>query len=481
MFCESLPSSSTPLLSPFSPLPTQGLLSVYPRGQGGGGSGSFSESCIDPDPGTWLQSGGIIRLDEAPDSNGARALTDHVAALMLPELLRVRPVGPKAMPGFIADTGAILRGLLRGAYRDSPVSAQRREGGSMWPFSLIGNKAFWAKIDALERLDLSWCVKGVQTNDGAVYGGFPARLGATRALLDLAESYGVEAATQGTDWRVSPLAESKRFEVPVMSLVVMREARETGRVNATAANVGTEQAELLEQMRGRVEALNACVARADIRGCRLPVFRRNFVDGDLRLHGRHYAVGADSYQTMNKATRSAITIDGEPVVEIDIASSFLTIFLALTGTRVLPEGDLYAVGNLPRETVKAWMSQSFATGRHIKGWSSRGKGRPLEKPSAVAKAVLAAYPAFGEPLTNILPDDLRAALEPELHGKAVGHFLTFMESQVVSVVMANLISQGHPVLPMHDGLIVGAQAAGLALEEVRHAFVDLLGVVPLVR
>ena len=66
---------------------------------------------------------------------------------------------------------------------------------------------------------------------------------------------------------------------------------------------------------------------------------------------------------MNSAERSGITIGGSATTELDISASFLSIFLILAGAEALPEGDLYEVGGLPREVVKAWCAQSFATGR----------------------------------------------------------------------------------------------------------------------
>ena len=120
-------------------------------------------------------------------------------------------------------------------------------------------------------------------------------------------------------------------------------------------------------MREDVAALNESAAHAEIRGCRAPAFRRSFRH-NLRLGGRFYAIGVGNFQQMPEEERERITINGEAVCEVDIHACNLSIFLALTGTQELPEGDLYEGLKLPdgtpipREAVKNWVVQTSAAG-----------------------------------------------------------------------------------------------------------------------
>lgn len=67
---------------------------------------------------------------------------------------------------------------------------------------------------------------------------------------------------------------------------------------------------------------------------------------------KRYGSGCLEDRRKGPAEREAITIGEEAVAELDVHASQLTVFLALTGTRKLPDGDLYAIGGLPRAAVK---------------------------------------------------------------------------------------------------------------------------------
>ena len=77
-----------------------------------------------------------------------------------------------------------------------------------------------------------------------------------------------------------------------------------------------------------------------------------------RLYSQHFT---DSYQVMSAEQRLKMTINGDPVAEIDIRASYLTIFLSLHGIQ-LPEDDPYELPGLGpehRDAVKAWMVATF--------------------------------------------------------------------------------------------------------------------------
>jgi hypothetical protein len=73
-----------------------------------------------------------------------------------------------------------------------------------------------------------------------------------------------------------------------------------------------------------------------------------------------YSVREDSYQTLKKPQRLQMTLDGEPVAEIDIRASYLTL---LHGLRRIPfdpaERDPYKIDHLPRAVVKTWVTMTI--------------------------------------------------------------------------------------------------------------------------
>jgi hypothetical protein len=62
-------------------------------------------------------------------------------------------------------------------------------------------------------------------------------------------------------------------------------------------------------------------------------------------------VQRDNYQRAKKASRAKMTIDGHPVVELDLTASHLTILHALRGRAFDPSNDPYAIEGFPRSVV----------------------------------------------------------------------------------------------------------------------------------
>jgi hypothetical protein len=126
-----------------------------------------------------------------------------------------------------------------------------------------------------------------------------------------------------------------------------------------------------------VKELNAFLAEHVIRGATHRWFRRIFHEGDKpgfdwNKGGRLYSDGKDSYQQLPRPERLKMTIDGEPVCEIDIRASYLTILHARYSEpfEVSREHDPYAIEGLPRAVVKKWCAVRFGTKKAITRWPS---------------------------------------------------------------------------------------------------------------
>ncbi len=71
---------------------------------------------------------------------------------------------------------------------------------------------------------------------------------------------------------------------------------------------------------------------------------------------------------MSANRRAKMTINGEPVAEIDISGSYLTIFLSLHGLQVDLLGDPYelpGLGSEHRDAVKQWFVGTFGNKKPI--------------------------------------------------------------------------------------------------------------------
>lgn len=96
---------------------------------------------------------------------------------------------------------------------------------------------------------------------------------------------------------------------------------------------------------GVVSSFNDYLFRQEIAGGVFSGYQMIFNEGDKdgfnwNRGGRLYSLGDDSYQMMKKAKRLRMTFNSEPVSEIDVNASWLTVFAGLVSQK-LPKGDPY--------------------------------------------------------------------------------------------------------------------------------------------
>jgi hypothetical protein len=222
-------------------------------------------------------------------------------------------------------------------------------------------------------------------------------------------------------------------------------------------------------MEAEVARMNEWLAAARIEGCDPVAFHRGFTSS-LQFGGRWYASG-ESYQGMPQSERvSGLRINGTQVVEVDASASHLSILHGLVG-RQLPDGDPYAIGNFPREVVKAWVSVALGKGQCPRRWTARAASDLARKgglsasayPAAsVGAAVLRRYPFLAD-----LPAILSCPHEPRLASLR----LQRIEADAMTSAMVCLRSRGIHSLPLHDALVVPHDAA----EAGKHALADGYG------
>lgn len=425
-----------------------------------------------------------IGLSRHAGTPKALALVSAVASLVQPYLPRTRRVGPTGMITLRAHVAAILAGVLRPGFRGLGSTAQRGKAGEAWRGEVPGHMAFWRTVDAMRAAGLLGYRAGIKIAlewEGAFsFGGRPSNLWPRDHLLALATQHGVTADTVRDDWPIRRDAGERWRAVPENALVVCL-SKEPRADRGRRVRYSPAQADEAAAMTRRVATLNAHIATADIEGCLAPVLVRNFRHC-LRLGGRLYARGgADNYQNILKAERRDVRINGEATKEVDIHASFLTIFLALTGTTQLPPGDLYDLGDLDRGEVKEWFVKTFGNGRPATRWKMNPGDVPKRhKATEIKRAALKAYPALEEP-TAIVPKDILGGLPQDLHKWAVGQYLTYRESVVIEGALGYLRGRGVIALPMHDAIIVPQGAVKWALQGLEGAFLAHVGIAPRIR
>jgi hypothetical protein len=225
------------------------------------------------------------------------------------------------------------------------------------------------------------------------------------------------------------------------------------------------------RVREEVEHYNEWAAQHEIRGCLPPRFKRVFT-ASMLLGGRWYAVGnEDNYQRMSGAERLRITIAGEPVVEVDVRASHLSIMHGLLGL-ALPEGDPYGFPCVSRSVAKAWTTAAPGKGSPVKRWARRTSKDTPElldvDPKRIGEIVCDRYPFLRRPAQAVSD---KAGLNTMIHiGPPVSlltHRLMAIEAAALTGAMSVLRNRGILALPMHDGLLVpdsGARHVGSALD-----------------
>ena len=230
--------------------------------------------------------------------------------------------------------GSVYRTLAKGSFTGQAVSSR--------DFRSVTEG--WAALDLLEvRPGFTQTVEfdpGEKTRTR----GKATRFRATPKLLQACAEHGVAPQNAGEHFSYPP---------PEHPLVLTKASRRVGSWKEAGERMEFERTKGTKALEGRVKQLNAFLAKHDIRGATHRWFWRIFHEGDQPAFdwnkgGRLYSDGKDCYQQLPRDERLKITIDAEPVCEIDIRASYLTILHARHKHPfvVSEEHDPYAIEGL---------------------------------------------------------------------------------------------------------------------------------------
>jgi hypothetical protein len=375
--------------------------------------------------------------------------------------------------------GAFLADLLR-AYGDGEPEPNPWVYRSMHAKSFNGAavsyRTFGRLVEGLTQLGFIQRVDGHKV-DSENRSKFAARFRATPPLLAFCSDHAVDPVN---------VHDHFEFEYDLPTEVVEKRATKRDEYWLKTKPVGTpmefERDHIVTLIEGQVKELNEFFAQQKLRGGSHHGYVRVYNNGDNprfhwnmggRLYSQHFT---ESYQVTGSDKRLKMTINDEPVAEIDIRASYLTIFLSLHGIQ-LPEGDPYdlpGLGPEHRNAVKQWFVATFGNSKPIVKWPKLMRERTPElaqyKPSTITKAALAKYPAlasWGKPLKTVT------------YGWAD---LMWFEGNVMLFTMLELKREHRvPSLSVHDSLIVPASSAETARAVLSQKFQDQRRVTPLLK
>lgn len=204
--------------------------------------------------------------------------------------------------------------------------------------------------------------------------------------------------------------------------------------------------------RGKVEAFNEAIQAARVLspdGQDLAYPMARIFNIDMKRGGRFYGMGP-SWQNITAGARKAITINNEPVVELDYKTLHPAILYAQAGVPM--PADCYDIGGWPRPLVKVAMLTlinartvhsarlSIAHSEHMSDLTVLGSQEAL----ALASKIIGAIKARHRPIAAAFHSDAGAALMR-------------IDSDMAEAVMTLLmLRKGIVTLPVHDSFLVPA-------------------------
>jgi hypothetical protein len=421
----------------------------------------------------------LMGLDHTPRTAIAaafcEALGDALAAL---EIHRKNQRRGDRKKTFNEAAGAIVADLLK--------AAQHSPG--RWSYRLLTTASF---TDApVSYVDFRSVLKAAEAGhfidkqpghyrrfdfgDGKIAGtGMATRFRARSKLITLAAEQGIRPDN------IEEHFERRTAKLPKQPLVLRGSSTRMRGMKFKGRGLPFQRTAQTDRMESDLRELNEFLADHKIEGGIHRGYRRIFNQGDRARYrwnkgGRLYSIGEDSYQTLKKAQRLEMMLDGEPVTEIDIRASYLTL---LHGLRGVPfnaiERDPYDVQGLPRPVVKAWVTMTLGHTDWHKRWPTRVaedlrdsgdridlKGYPVKQ---VALLVLKALPILKDwPQQSVSCFDLM-----------------YLESEAVIRTMLELMQElNSPSLSVHDSIIVPMRWTKYACYILERRYREVCGLKP---
>ncbi len=388
---------------------------------------------------------------------------------------RVRKRRVRSVTRFRDALERIVGDLLRARAGEKATGRiYRATGKDSFAKDSVKYDMFWSVVDGLKALGLVGHLKGQTRYLTAAFGpdfrytvpGRAARFWATAKLVALAEAHGIDAGNVADHFAPEP---------PRHPLVL--------RDYATGKGVNRERGRIIkdyrrtahtEKLQADVRELNEFLSRFRLDGGRHEGYTRCFNLNSWNKGGRLYSPCERSYQQMPESRRHEMRINGEPVAEIDIKASHLTIYHVKLGEPLQGSADPYARAGVDRSIAKQWMVASFGNSNPATRWPSKMSedyeketGNDLSKVAKakdVARKMLEAFPALKRLHEH---NDIWADLQ-------------FVEAEaVIGTMLVLMRKHGVPSLSMHDGIIVPRSKAELAKTILVKEYRRVVGVEPM--
>lgn len=352
----------------------------------------------------------------------------------------------------------------------------------------LGYRAFKDVIDGLQREGFLEVIAGYIEPTALIYGvGVATRFRATPKLIELAKVFNIIPELWSYHFSAAP--RPLKVADPIMLKATSRNEgkvdRQKGWISEKQKGVSLPVDYALPHVAAYAEEVNqitAYFAKQDIQPAHLyHRFVRIFGEGDkegadFSRGGRIYAHGIGiGYQNVRKQIRRQMTISGEPIAEVDLRASYLTILHQRLGVP-LPANDPYDMPDVPRGIVKTWVSMTLGNGKLLTRWPDPVKQDWLDHEANNGVDLQAAHP-FRK--TQRLIIDHLPLFEEWVKNPIGWGELQFAESTaIIDAVKTLAFDHDIPALPLHDALLVPESKATIAAQCLLRSFHKHVGIWP---
>ena len=423
-----------------------------------------------------LKQARYMSLTSPPASPEAKRLVDSIIDIILGAEQRKRARQPVAAVAFKSAVGLIVGDLL--------IGLQTREVG--WSYlSLstaafsdrpIGYKTFKPIVQAIETaglIDVSLGRNSQATDFNfaqkpAYRPGYATRFRPTATMAAMADEAGI------VDQAVA-----KHFppQLPKQVIEVRAKSDNTRGRKIKGKKLKFAQTDKSRTMEAEIKELNQFLVSFELEGAGFAGYRRLFHEGDVKgfdfqWGGRIYGVGDYNYQNMKKSDRPNLRIDGEPIVEIDINASYLSILHGISGYPLPERDDLYDIADIDRTIIKAWVSSTIGHHCFHTRWPKNAiqemRDAGIEKPKEMTMTSLQPVILNHFPMLADWPS-----------GRVTWADLMFIESEIIIGTMVELMrSYSVPCFSVHDSIIVEKKDQQIAMETLESLFLGRTTIEP---
>ena len=370
--------------------------------------------------------------------------------------------------------GFLYRSMATKSFKAAAFGNETASGAT------VGHRAFTKVVDGLVREGFLEVITGHKECTASVFSnGIATRLRATPKLIDLAKDYNIIPELWSAHF--APAPRPVRVADPIILKAASWKDQEGKKQKGEALPVDYSLPHVAAYAE-EVNDISAYIARQDIQPAHLHhrfvrVFGEGDKDGaDFSKGGRLYSHGiGKGYQNVRKHIRRMMTISGEPIAEVDLRASYLTILHQCMGVP-LPATDPYDMPGVPRGIVKMWVSITLGNGGFHKRWPPESKSRYADDEETKGRDLQADHP-FGKTQRKIL--EHLPLLEEWAKNPVSWGYLQFIESTaVIAAVKTLAFDHDIPALPLHDALMVPESKAEIAARCLFESFYKHVGIAP---